>query len=275
MEYADLHLHSVFSDGTYTLEELIAQSKKAGLSAIALVDHDTVEGVGPAQEIGRREGVEVIAGIEFSAEYEGVEIHVLGYCIDHTQAALVERLRSMQQVRVERVHKIVERLSQFAGVTLNAKAVFDLAGAGTVGRLHIARAMVKEGLVSNTAEAFHRYIGDRCPAYIAGFRLDPQEAIRVIRQAGGVPVLAHPYSLGKDELIPVLVEQGLMGLEVYYPEHTQATVNFYLRLCEKYSLLATGGSDCHGEAKSEIRIGSLKIPYGLVEKLKEASARLR
>jgi predicted metal-dependent phosphoesterase TrpH len=160
------------------------------------------------------------------------------------------------------------------GLELDPQVVFSISGSGTVGRLHIARAMHKQGLISSVYEAFHKYIGDKGPAYVLGFKFSPEKAIRLIRDSGGVPVLAHPYVIRNDDLLRELIKKGLMGLEVYYPEHSQSMINFYLDLAQRNNLLVTGGSDCHGTAKSEVRIGSVKIPYELVEKLKEARDKL-
>jgi len=272
MKFADLHLHTLFSDGTYTPEELIQEAEKQGLSAISVVDHDTVEGIEPTIEIAKSKNIEVLSGIELSAEYDGLEIHILGYLIDYKRKDLLERLDSLKENRIERIYKILDKLKGM-GIILKAETVFDLSKQGTVGRLHIARAMVKDGWVSSIWEAFHKYIGDKCPAYICGFRFSPTEAIKLIKDVDGIPVLAHPYTLNRDELIPQFVEQGLLGLEAYYPQHTQGMVNFYLNLATKFNLLVTGGSDCHGNAKPEVKIGSMKIPYELVEKLKAAKAQ--
>lgn len=269
VEFADLHLHTVFSDGTYTPEELIDKAKNNGLSAVAVTDHDTVKSIPAAMESGVAKGIEVLAGLELTSEYEGIEIHLLGYLIDYGNNGLKEKLEVLSRHRVERIYKITDKLKE-SGINLEAKDVFDIAKQGNPGRLHIARALVKRGFISSTAEAFRKYIGDKCPAYVSGFKLSPREGIKLIKDAAGIPVLAHPYTLKRDELIPLFVEFGLMGIEVYYPEHTQAMVNFYLETAKKYDLLVTGGSDCHGEAKSEVKIGSVKIPYELVEKLKEA-----
>lgn len=273
MRFADLHLHTIFSDGTYTPEDLIRESEKAGLSAISVVDHDIIEGIEPTLEIAGKRNIEVLPGIELTAEYEGTEVHILGYLIDYTDKELREKLDSLKKIRIQRVYKILDKLQKI-GINLKAQKVFDLAPQGTVGRLHIARAMVKEGLVNSTTEAFQKYIGDKCPAYYLGFRLSPFEAIRLIKNAAGIPILAHPYSLNKDDLILKFIEDGIMGLEVYYPEHSQSLINFYLSLAKKYNLLVTGGSDCHGQAKPGVQIGSIKIPYELVEKLKEAKANI-
>lgn len=273
MKFADLHLHTLFSDGTYTPQELTEQAKNVGLSCIAVVDHDTISGVEPALEAAKLRDIEVLPGIELTAEYEGAEIHILGYLIDYKNKDLIEKLGTLQKTRIERIYKIVDKLKDI-GLNLSPDTVFDIARNGTVGRLHVARALVKEGLAQTVFEAFRKYIGDKCPAYVLGFRLSPLEAIKLIKQSGGVPVLAHPYSLNNDELISRLIEYGIMGLEVYYPEHTQSMINFYLDLARRNSLLVTGGSDCHGAAKPEVKIGSIKIPYDLVDILKMAKEKL-
>lgn len=274
MKHADLHLHTFFSDGTYSPLELVSESVKAGLSAIAVVDHDTVDGIQPVTEAASKEGLEVLPGIELSAEYENLEVHILGYLIDCQRKELLDRLDDLRVKRRERIYKIVERLKRI-GVVLNPDTIFAIANGGSVGRLHVARAMVQEGIVGSVFEAFNKYIGDRCPGYILGFKFSAEEAIRLIRDIGAIPVLAHPYSLNNDELVTRFIDYGIMGLEVYYPEHTQSMINVYLGLVKKYNLLATGGSDCHGRAKPEVRIGSIKIPYELVEKLKEAKDRIK
>jgi predicted metal-dependent phosphoesterase TrpH len=269
MKFADLHLHTSYSDGTYSASELIEKAKKAGLACISVVDHDTVAGTDDVIECAGHKGIEAIAGIELTCECDGLEIHILGYLIDYKNKELIERLEVLRKVRIGRIHKITRRLKSL-DIPLEADTVFGLAGRGTVGRLHVARAMVNEGLVGSTTEAFRKYIGEKCPAYIAGFRLAPKDGIGLIKRVGGIPVLAHPYSLNRDELIPQLVDYGLMGLEAYYPEHKAPMVERYLKLAKKYGLLVTGGSDCHGSAKPEVKLGSLKIPYELVVKLKEA-----
>ncbi|MCX5715245.1 MAG: PHP domain-containing protein [Candidatus Omnitrophica bacterium] len=268
MKFADLHTHTVFSDGTKSPEGLVAEAKKQRLDCIAVCDHDTVGAVSQALSFGSKQGVEVLPGIELSTEFEGIEVHLLGYMIDPQNPALKEKLDFLKNNRVHRIYEIVGRLESL-GVKLKPESVFDIANGGTPGRLHIARAMLKEKLVNTINEAFVRFIGDRSPAYVCGFRLEPQEAIRLIKQAGGVSVLAHPYSIKRDELIPVLAAAGLSGLEVYYPEHTQSMINFYLNLAQKYNLLVTGGSDYHGAAKPDVKMGVVRIPYELVEKIKE------
>jgi 3',5'-nucleoside bisphosphate phosphatase len=274
VNFADLHLHTVFSDGTLSCAELVSRAGAAGLSAIAIADHDTVAGYAQALEAGRKHNVEVLSGVELTAEYEGLEIHLLGYLFDCNYQPLLEELELLRKNRVERIYKISDKLKKNMDVTLDPDSVFSLSGDGTVGRLHVARAMVKDGLVNSVQEAFYKYIGDKCPGYVSGFKLTPGEAIKLIKDSGGVPVLAHPYTLRRDELIPEFVKIGLMGLEIYYSEHTQGMINFYLGLAQKYNLLATGGSDFHGYAKPDVRLGVVKIPYELVEKLKGAQKLL-
>ena len=266
---ADLHLHSYCSDGTDSPEEIARKARRAGLSCIALADHDTVEGIPGCTEEARLLGLEVIPGVELTAEHEGSEVHILGYLIDWEQAAFREKLQELRKTRVERIYTMLEKLEE-AGITLAPESVFSLAKQGTVGRLHLARAMVNAGIVSHVSEAFQRYIGDRCPAYVGHFKLTPADAINLITGAGGIPVLAHPYSLNNDELIGVLAKHGLRGLEVYYPEHSQSMINAYLRMAAEYGLLATGGSDYHGAAKPELVLGDFTVPYELVQKLKDA-----
>lgn len=273
MRFADLHLHTLFSDGTYTPEELISQVAKSGLAAVAVVDHDTIDGIEPAIEAAKTKNIEVLSGIELTAEYASQEIHILGYLIDYKRKDLKEKLGVLQKNRIERIYRIVEKLRTLR-IILKAQDIFEMSKLGTVGRLHVARVMLKEGIVGSIQEAFQKYIGDRCPAYVLGFRFSVREGIKLIKDAGGIPVLAHPYSLGRDDLIPEFIDYGLMGLEVYYPEHTQSMINFYLNLAKKYNLLITGGSDSHGNAKPEVKIGSVKIPYDLVEELKAAKENL-
>ena len=271
MKFADLHLHTVFSDGTYTPEELISASQRAGLSAIAVVDHDTTDGIAPAMAAAEQKDIEVLPGIELSAEYEGSEVHILGYLIDYKDSSLIRRLDILKKNRVERIHKIIEKLKD-VGIDLKPESVFSIAGEGTVGRLHVARALVKEKKAASIFESFQKYIGDKCPAFCLGFKFSPLEAINLIKEAQGIPVLAHPYIIHNDELMPKFIDWGIMGLEVYYPEHSQSMINFYLNIAREHNLLVTGGSDCHGKAKPNVKIGCMKVHYELVEKLKAAKS---
>jgi predicted metal-dependent phosphoesterase TrpH len=269
MKFADLHVHTSCSDGTYTPAQLVREGVARGISALAIVDHDTIEAITEASIRAQGTDLEIIPGIELTAQHEDQEIHILGYFLDYRNKKLLEKLELMQFNRIQRVYKIIENLKEL-GLRLNPQTVFDISGKAAVGRMHIARALVKDSLVGSTAEAFRRYIGDKSPAYVLGFSLSVSEAIKLIQAAGGVAVLAHPYILHNDALIAEFVGYGLEGIEVHYPEHSQAMVNFYLDLAKKLNLLVTGGTDFHGSAKPEIKLGMIRIPLELVEKLRLA-----
>jgi hypothetical protein len=269
MKFADLHVHSLHSDGTYTSAQLVKEAIARGISALAITDHDSTEGLAEALAEAKNTDLEIIPGIELTAQHENQEVHILGYFLDYQNKELLEQLKLMRLNRVQRVHKIIENLEGL-GVKLNPETVFAIYGKATVGRMHIARALVKDKLVSSTAEAFRKYIGDRSPAYVLGFRLSVPEAIKMIKSAGGRPVLAHPYLLDNDSLINEFVGYGIEGIEVYYPEHSQSMVNFYLELAKNLNLLVTGGTDFHGSAKPQIKLGMIKVPLELVEKLRRA-----
>jgi len=268
MKYADLHVHTLASDGTFSPAQLVNEAIKRHLSAIAVTDHDTVEAIPAVLEEAKGKDLEIIPGIELTTQHEGQEIHLLGYLFDYYNKALLEKLKLIRQDRIERVYKIVKNLEEL-GVKLDPETVFKIAGSATVGRMHIAMAMVKDGKVSSIPEAFRKYIGDKSPAYVMGFELSTSEAIKLINEAGGVAVLAHPYLLHNDALIAEFVGYGLGGIEVYYPEHSQSMVNFYRDLAKQLNLVVTGGSDFHGSAKPNIKLGMLKIPFELVEKLRQ------
>ena len=267
MKYADLHVHSLASDGTYTTAQLIKEGIARKLSAIAIVDHDTLDAIPQAIAQAKGTDLEIIAGIELTSQYENQEVHILGYFLDYLDNVLLEKLKLVQQNRIARVYKIVTNLEEM-GVKLNPETVFNISGKSTVGRMHIARALVEEGHVDSIAEAFRKYIGDKSPAYVLGFPLSVREAIKLINNVGGVAVLAHPYILHNDTLITEFVKDGLQGIEVYYPEHSQSMVNFYLDLAKSLNLLVTGGTDFHGSVKPQIKLGMIKIPFELVEKIR-------
>ena len=268
MKFADLHLHTVFSDSTYTPRELINLAGDLDIAIVAVTDHDTVEGIAPTIEAAKDKDIEVIPAIELTAEHQGREIHILGYFIEYGNKTLIKELAVLKENRLERLSKMLHKLKEM-NVNIKAEQVLKISGAGTVGRLHLARTLVAEGFVNSIYEAFGKYIGEHSPAYVCGFRFNPAEAIKLIRDYGGIAVLAHPYILKKDDLISLFVEQGLRGLEAYYPEHSKAMTRHYKDLADKYGLLVTGGSDCHGSAKAEAQLGSIKLPIDFVEKLRQ------
>jgi len=274
MKYADLHIHTDFSDSTLSPEEVARYASERGLSSVAICDHDCVDGIEPCEKAGSPLGIEVIPGIELTVEKQDAEIHILGYFIDSKAEWFQKRLKEMREARIVRIHKMVEKLNG-AGIDLKAEDVFKLAGRGTVGRLHLAQAMLKTGKVKSFREAFNKYIGFQKPCYVSNARFSPQEAMEAVMKVGGVPVLAHPGIMNKDEYIPELVEYGLKGIEVYHTDHNAAAIKKYEELAAQYGLLATGGSDCHGTGKGKVLIGSVRVPYELVEKLKIAAEKIR
>ena len=270
---ADLHVHSNFSDGVDSPEELVRQAAAVGLKTIALTDHDNVDGIERALAEGERLGVEVIPGIEFTTEDERAEIHILGYFINYRNPELLSILEKIKTDRVKRIYRIVEKLKML-GVEIEPEEIFSVSGNKAPGRPHVARALIKKGVVSSFKEAFDRYLDFHAPAYVSHYKLLPQEAVGLIGKVGGIAVFAHPGISKCDEVIPDLMAAGLRGLEVYYSGHRPEQTNHYLNLARKYGLLVTGGSDFHGiDSGREVRLGDLTIPDELVEKLKDEYLR--
>ena len=268
---ADLHLHTTFSDGTDTPARVVELARAAGLSAIAITDHDNTEAIPIAEPIAARRGIELIPGIEMSASTDDCEVHVLGFLFDPGHPGLVRHLKEQQARRIERVHEMVRRLAQ-VGARIEAEEVFRLAGEGTVGRPHVARVLLAHGYINSLPEAFAKYIGPKNPGFVPGSPLSPAHVIRVIRDAGGVPVLAHPVYLNRDELIERFAREGLAGLEAFHSGHTPELVRRYEALADRLKLLKTGGSDYHGESREGLPVGAAKVPYALVEALKRWKA---
>jgi predicted metal-dependent phosphoesterase TrpH len=270
--FADLHLHTFFSDGTFSPEELAAHGKKNHLAALALTDHDTVEGCARMGAACKTAGIEFIPGTELTAEQDGNELHILGYFLDTQNSRLLSEITKFQNVRQNRIREMVARLNEL-DVPLKVDDVFALANCRSPGRPHVARAMVKASLSGSLDEAFERYLKKGRPAWVPKMKMSAGEGIELIHQAGGLAVLAHPGLNRTDESIPALVEAGLDGIECFHTKHSTAISEHYLEIADQYYLLVTGGSDCHGMSKGKPLIGTVKLPYTHVEKLKEAVAR--
>lgn len=264
--FADLHLHTNFSDGTYTPEELAARAKQLELAAIALTDHDTVEGCARAAAACESAGVEFIPATELTAELDGNELHLLGYFVDTENPRLLNEMARFQKVRQSRIHEMVQRLNQL-GIPLQADAVFAIANCRSPGRPHVGRALVQGGFCRNMDEAFERFLKKTRPAWVPKFKISALGAIELIHQAGGLAVMAHPGLNRTDEIIPELVAAGLDGLECFHTKHTPSTSEHYVRLAREHNLAITGGSDCHGLSKGKPLIGTVKLPYECVEQL--------
>jgi len=267
--FADLHLHSHYSDGTFSPEEIVARGKRAGFAALALTDHDTVEGCARMAAACQSAGIEFIAGAELTAEYENAELHILGYFLDSADEKLHAKLARCQLVRQRRIREMVARLNEL-NLPLQAEEVFTLANCNSPGRPHVARALVQAELCSSLNEAFELYLKKNRPAWVPKAKMSAKEAIELIHQAGGLAVMAHPGLNHADDLIPDLVIAGLDGLECFHTKHSNHVARRYLEMAGKLNLLITGGSDCHGKSKGKPLIGTVKLDYAHVEKLKAA-----
>ena len=273
MKFADLHLHTQFSDGTFTPEELVLQAQKNGLSCIALTDHDTVEGCPRAAAACAAVRMEFITGAELTAEHEDTEVHILGYYLDTENRQLLERLAQFQTVRQQRIHEMVAALNKM-GVPLKGESVFAMANCKSPGRPHVARALVKAGLINSLDEAFEKFLKKGRPAWVPKTKMSALESVELIHQAGGLAVMAHPGLNRTDEIIPDLVAAGLDGIECFHTKHSTVMSERYLEIAETHHLLVTGGSDCHGFSKNKPLIGTVRLPYEHVEKLSAARQKV-
>ncbi len=264
--FADLHLHTQFSDGTFTPEELVLHAQNNGLACIALTDHDTVEGCARAAAACAAVKMTFIPGAELTAEHKDTEVHIIGYFLDTENKILLERIAQFQAVRQNRIREMVAALNKL-GVPLKAEAVFALANCKSPGRPHVARALVKEKLIGNLDEAFERFLKKGRAAWVPKTKMSALEGIELIHQAGGLAVMAHPGLNRTDEIIPDLVDAGLDGIECFHTKHSTVMSERYLEIAEKHGLLVTGGSDCHGFSKNKPLIGTVRVPFMYVEKL--------
>jgi predicted metal-dependent phosphoesterase TrpH len=267
-KYADLHLHTNFSDGTFSPEQVVVEASRLGLAAIAITDHDIVDGIEPALSAGERYGVEVIPGVELSAESGGEEVHILGFYMDWRDRQFQQKLQEFRESRRIRAMRMVDKLNQL-GVDIEYHDVLKRADSSSIGRPHVAAALVERGHVATVSQAFYRFLGDGGPAYMPKQKLSPAEAIAMILDVGGIPVLAHPGYL-QQNIVPELASFGLMGLEAFHPYHDAQLSDYYCDLAKQHNLLITGGSDCHGQGKGKMVMGSIRLPYDHVDALKAA-----
>jgi len=265
---SDLHIHTTYSDGTMSPEEVVDEAVRIGVSTISITDHDTVEGVIRAYDYGRDKNIHVIPGIEISSYLAPSEIHILGYFIDVYNVSLQKMLKQAHADRLKRVYEMVERLHRL-NVNIEAQEVLILAGKGSPGRMHVAEVIWKHGYCDKIIDAFYKYIGDKGPAYVPKKTLTSCQAIELIRNARGVAVLAHPGLTQRDYIIEELVKCGLEGIEIFYPNHTPDIVKKYSKIAKKYNLAITGGSDFHGERRIDTPIAKITIPNDIVKELKK------
>jgi predicted metal-dependent phosphoesterase TrpH len=275
--YVDLHTHSTASDGVYSPTELLQHAKEVGLRVLALTDHDSTEGVSEATRAAQALGIDFIPGIEISTDVGGGEVHMLGYFLEYERPAFQAVLKTLRNARERRGERMVELLNE-QGIDITWERVREIAQ-GAVGRPHVAQALLEAGYVQSIGEAFDKYIGKDCPAYVPRYKLSPKDAVRLIVSANGLPVIAHPITLpGLEELrrwLPGLCAAGLVGLETYYGPYTAEDEQTLLALANEYHLIPTGGTDFHGPGIHPTPLGGRYVPYEAVERLKAEAAKRR
>lgn len=272
----DLHIHTTASDGSHTPTEIVRLAARKGLKAIAITDHDTIDGITEAISEGKKIGLEVICGLELSVKLSEVNIHLLGYLFNTFDKPLAAALSDIQSARLKRNQRILEKL-QNLGIPLDSAELQKVSVTGQTGRPHIAKLLINKGVVATMDEAFEKFLGQHAAAYEPRKIYEVGEAIQLIKNAGGITVLAHPLQIersGEDvfQVIEELITRGLDGIEVYYPNHSKAFRKQLLNIVKKKSLLATGGSDFHGDIRPNTCLAggkNVSVPYELLEILKQ------
>lgn len=272
-ERADLHSHTTYSDGALTPEQLVRKARSVGITTLAITDHDNVGALPEATECGRSVGVDIIAGLELSATLGDKDVHILAYLFDPTNERLLEYLEFFRRERLKRAERMVKKLNQL-NIPVTLESVLDHAGIGSVGRPHVAGALLTGGYISSYHEAFDRYIGVGAPAYEKKYQVSPQEAVRLVALAGGVSFFAHPGKYTTEADLVQLINVGLDGIEVVHPSHSPTMQQHYRRLANQYFLLESGGSDFHGGRKNDDTVfGAFTVPMRVVEEMRRRCFR--
>jgi len=274
---ADLHTHSTASDGLNTPTENIILAKKAGLFALGITDHDSIAGIDEAIKAGLEQKVEAIPGIEMSTVDKGQDVHMLGYFLNYQDKEFIRTLTELTRVRERRNEMMIERLNEI-GIPITIQEVTaKLRREGAhVGRPHIAEVLIDKGIIKTMEEAFDLYLGREGKAYVNPPRILPEESIEIIKQAGGVPILAHPGVYDDDELVVRLIKNGLAGIEAFHPDHNQAGEKKYFDMANRYGIIATAGSDFHGSRGEEIfhaLIGTKTVNMTIVEEIRDLAGK--
>lgn len=270
----DLHVHSTASDGKFSPEALVRQAAALGLTVMSLADHDSIDGIAPALEAAKDfPRLKVIPGVEISTDVPSGEAHVLGYFIDYTSPELKAALDRFRSSRLRRAQGMIARLHDL-GIHIDWGRVREIAGDGSVGRPHLAQAMLEKGYITSLREAFTRYIGRGGPAYVEREKMTPAEAVALILRSDGLPVLAHPFTVSDPQtMVAELKTAGLAGIEAYYDSYTAAEIRSLVSLAEAHNLIATGGSDYHGlDDSNETMLGGVAVPMEAAEKLMALAA---
>ncbi len=270
---ADLHVHSTASDGTLTPRELVELAASRNVDVLAVADHDSVAGLGEAAAHARRLDITLVTAVELSSATESGDVHILAYFVDPGAPGLLDHLAALREARLARAERIVALLAE-AGYDISLGDVLELSGGGAVGRSHVARALVASGAAESTSDAFARLIGRERPFYVAKDSQSPQAVVRMVREFGAIPVLAHPGVSRSEHLIDPLVEAGLLGIEAYHADHTPEQRERFASLSEERGLLVTGGTDFHGHEAPNPSLGTVEIPERHVEAFLRAGAAL-
>lgn len=266
----DLHIHTTCSDGLRTPAETVKEALAKKMRAIAITDHDITTGIDLAISAAKGTELEIIPGVEINSVLDNEEIHILGYYINSESNSLQSELECIRKARQIRAENIIQKL-QSLNYNISIEEVMDLSGNGAIGRPHIARTLVRKGYYMNTGEVFEKLLSQGCKAYVERYKISPFRAIEIIRDAGGIPVVAHPGIYKKEINWRQIVDHGLMGIEVFHTKHDTKTIKELLEIANKFGLLITGGTDCHGIGSSSL-LGTIDIPYEIVLKLKETIA---
>ncbi|MCD4782445.1 MAG: PHP domain-containing protein [Candidatus Eremiobacteraeota bacterium] len=265
----DLHTHTSASDGILTPTELVARAGKLGVSILSVTDHDTISGLKEAMTAARGYGMEFIPGVELNTDVNRDEIHILGYFIDPEDESFCATLKELGLEREKRCLRMLDKLEEF-NVSPGIERVRVFSKGESIGRPHIARAMLEMGIVSNFEEVFAKYIGSNAPCYVPRKKIKPKEAVKLILSAGGIPVLAHPGLMKDfDGKFPLLLSAGLMGIEAYYPRHSHLQIDYFVRVAKKHNLLVTAGTDYHGSRGGHsVYPGYPGVPKDVIKEIK-------
>jgi 3',5'-nucleoside bisphosphate phosphatase len=270
----DLHMHSTASDGSFAPEAVVDLASRNGLDVISLTDHDSLDGIPGAEARASSSGIRLIPGVELSVAEEGVDVHLLAYGFNPGDKGLVTAIARYREARRDRARKILARLKGL-GIRITLDEVEEIAQGGALGRPHVAEALMRNGFIETFNEAFQRYLGHHAPAYVAKQTVTLEEASSIVRDAGGVTVLAHPGTLNRDQYIPAWSRRGLDGIEVWHTKHDANAIARYRGFAQLHGLLMTGGSDFHGERTPDTTIGGVAVPMSILPPLDEALRQRR
>lgn len=270
---ADLHIHTIYSDSTFTPEQVIEAAKIKNLACVAVADHDNIDGYFPTLKAAEGTGIEVLPAVEFSSQLKKKTVHILGYGMDPHHAEMKTYLEGVKVKRASRMEEMISRLEKVGVKGITMEDVLKKSGAGSIGRPHLAEVIVERGYAKNSQAVFEKYLADTSPAHVPGVFDEPYPVIELITRAGGVAVLAHPMLTLVDERIPSFVEAGLGGIEAFYPNASDKISGFYQKLGRKHNLVITGGSDAHGANRPWTYIGKVTVGMDAVEELKQRFKR--